>query len=309
MNDLVKSENPFANSTAIARPSSNAASDAGQQRQIAEVQAAMTIAKRFPRDPVAAMDKILNACTRPSLADGALYSYSKGGTEITGSSIRLAETMAQNWGNMDFGIRELEQRQGESTVEAFAWDMETNTRQVKVFQVSHKRFTRNGSYNLEDPREIYELVANQGARRLRACILGIIPGDVEEAARRECERTLRANVDVTPEGLKKLVDAFTPYGVTQGQIEKRCQCRLEAIRPAQVIQLKKVWASIRDQMSSVTDWFEVEQPAGEPAGTGTQALKDKVASKVAAAADKKDPANADEAKPATDANEKNEGAK
>jgi alkylhydroperoxidase/carboxymuconolactone decarboxylase family protein YurZ len=43
------------------------------QREIAEVQAAMIIAKRFPRDPVAAMDRIMNACTRPTLAEVAAY--------------------------------------------------------------------------------------------------------------------------------------------------------------------------------------------------------------------------------------------
>ena len=32
--------------------------------------------------------------------------------------------MAQAWGNMQFGIRELDQRNGESTVQAFAWDVE-----------------------------------------------------------------------------------------------------------------------------------------------------------------------------------------
>ncbi len=255
--------NPFGGSAIARREASNAVGDAGQQRQIAEVQAAMVIAKRFPRDPILAMDRILQACTRPTLAEGALYSYARGGSDITGPSIRLAEVAAQAWGNIDFGIRELEQRNGESTVEAFAWDMETNTRQVKTFQVPHKRHTKTGSYPLKDPRDIYELVANNGARRLRACILGVIPGDVIEAAVKQCEQTLRANVDASPEALKKMVEAFNIFGVSQSQIEKRAQCRLEAVRPAQVVQLKKVYASLRDGMSSVEDWFEAEtEPAG-----------------------------------------------
>jgi hypothetical protein len=41
-------------------------------RAIAEVQAAMIVAKRFPRDVVASKDRILNACTRVKLAEGAL---------------------------------------------------------------------------------------------------------------------------------------------------------------------------------------------------------------------------------------------
>lgn len=285
MTDQEMTTNPFANSNQIARPTSNASNDAGQQRAIAEVQAAMVIAKRFPRDPIAAMDRILNACTRPSLADGALYSYAKGGSDVTGPSIRLAEVAAQAWGNMEFGIRELEQRLGESTVEAFAWDIETNTRQVKVFQVPHTRYTRKGTYKLEDPRDIYELVANQGARRLRACILGVIPGDVIETAVRQCEQTLNASVDVTAEGLHKLLVAFEPFGVTKTQIEKRIQCRIEAIRPAQVVQLKKVYASLRDNMSNPVDWFEPE--ATET--TDKPSLKDKVASKIAPKDESKEP--------------------
>lgn len=270
--------NPFASAPVVARPS-NALADAGQQREIAEVQAAMIIAKRFPRNPIEAMDKILQACTRPTLAEGALYSYSRGGSEITGPSIRLAEVAAQAWGNVQFGIRELEQRHGESTVEAFAWDVETNTRQVKVFQVKHERHTKRGSTRLEDPRDVYELVANQGARRLRACILGVIPGDVIEAAVRQCEETLRASADTSAEALKKLEASFGQFGVTRAQIEKRIQCRLEAIRPAQIVQLRKVYASLHDGMSGAADWFEPEV-AGEAEQTAQPvSLRDKVRSR------------------------------
>lgn len=284
MNDMthvIPNNNPFAQTNAMAaRPTTNAIAEAGMQREIAEVQGAMVIAKRFPRNPIEAMDRILQACTRPTLAEGALYSYSRGGSDITGPSIRLAEVAAQAWGNVQFGIRELEQRNGESTVEAFAWDIETNTRQVKVFQVPHKRHTKRGSYTLEDPRDVYELVANQGARRLRACILGVIPGDVIEAAVKQCEETLKANADTSTEGLKRLVAAFEPFGVSQGQIEKRIQCRLEAIRPAQVVMMKKIYASLRDGMSSPADWFEPEHTA-EPAETqAPQTLRDKVRGKV-----------------------------
>ena len=81
------------------------------------------------------------------LAQSAVYSYARGGSSVTGPSIRLAEMLAQNWGNIQYGIRELSSENGESTVEAFAWDVETNTRQTKVFQVPHIRYTRNGSKN------------------------------------------------------------------------------------------------------------------------------------------------------------------
>ena len=225
------------------------------QRAIAEVQAAIFLAKKFPRDVQQAVDRIMIACQRPALAEAAVYTYAKGGTDITGPSIRLAEAIAQSWGNLQFGIKELDQRNGESTIEAYAWDTETNVRQNKVFQVRHLRFTRKGSYALEDPREIYELTANQGARRLRACILGIIPGDIVESAVEECERTMKAKADTSPEGINKLLDAFDGIGVKKIQIEGRIQRRIDSITPGQMASMRKIFNSLRDNMSTISDWF------------------------------------------------------
>ena len=246
-----------------------------QGRAVAEVQSAIVLAKRFPRNQIDALDRILVACQRPGLAEQALYTYARGGTEITGPSIRLAECLAQNWGNVQFGIKELEQRNGESTVEAFAWDMETNVRQTKAFQVKHERYTKKGKYALEDPRDIYEMIANNGARRLRACILGIIPGDIVEAAQGQCESTMKAKADTSPEALKKLVDAFAGYGVTKEQIEKRIQRRIDTITAAQLIQLRKIYNSLKDGMSGAADWFEIT-PMDEGVNGAGKGLKDKV---------------------------------
>jgi hypothetical protein len=225
-------------------------------REMAEVQAAVVMARRFPGDEIRAVEKIRNACSRPTLAESAVYQYSRGGSDVSGPSIRLAEAIASSWGNLQFGVREVEQRNGESTCEAFAWDVESNTRVVKSFKVSHIRHTKKGDTLLTDPRDIYEMVANQGARRVRACILGIIPGDVVEDAVRQCEATLNAKADTTPEGLKKVADAFAAYGVTVKQLEARIQRRWDSITAAQVVGLRKIIVSLRDGMSKPEDWFE-----------------------------------------------------
>ena len=269
-------------------------------RAVAEVQAALFIARTNPRDQKRAMDRILNACCRPSLAESAIYAYARGGSSITGPSIRLAEAVAQQWGNMQFGIRELSNQGGKSEVQAFAWDVETNTRREITFTVPHIRHTKKGSYKLEDPRDIYELVANQGARRLRACILAVVPGDVVEAAVNQCQITLQSHTDVTAEGIKKLIEAFELMGVTKSQIEKFCQCRAEAIKPAQIVRLRSIYTSLRDGMSSPSDWFEpVETQA--PAAIEAKAepsLKDKIKARKAKAV-----AETVEAKPAEEAQE------
>ncbi len=248
----------------VAAPNAqNAATAVAMTREMAETLASVQMAKAFPRNVTASRDRILNACARPKLAETACYTYARGGTEVTGPSIRLAEMLAQNWGNMTFGIRELEQRNGESTCEAFAWDMETNARQTKVFQVPHIRHTKGGDKRLTDPRDIYELVANNGARRLRACILGIIPGDIVEEAVEACDKTLKTKFEVTPDRVKKMLDIFAEYGVEREQVEKRIQCRVEAIKPAQLANLGKIANSIKDGMSKPEDWFEPKESKAE----------------------------------------------
>jgi len=275
-NDISVTVNPFAPATVQGNSTLPSTATAESSRAVAEVQAALLIARMNPRDQRQAMDRILNACTRPSLASSAIYSYARGGSEITGPSIRLAEAVAQQWGNIQFGIRELSNHGGKSEVQAFAWDVETNTRREMVFTVPHIRSTRKGSYKLEDPRDVYELVANQGARRLRACILSVVPGDVIEAAVEQCEKTLQITADVTPDGIKKMIESFTEFGVSKKQIEDFCGCHAEAINAAQIVRLKKVYRSLRDGFGVVEDWFKTEPKAEQKAVEKKPSLKERL---------------------------------
>ena len=234
-------------------------------RQAQEVQAAMVVAKRFPRDEVDSFNRIMTSCQRKSLAERAMYEYPRGGTKVTGPSIRLAEAMAQNWGNIDFGIIELEQNNGESQVMAYAWDLETNTRQTKIFNVPHVRGTKKGNVTLTDPRDIYEMVANQGARRLRACILGVIPGDVIDAAVEQCKKTMTEGnekplIDRIREGVKLFEEKFS---VSQQMLEKYIGCKCEAFSENDMVRLNNVYRSLRDGMSKREDYFDVSLPEEE----------------------------------------------
>lgn len=239
-----------------------AAALAETRRAIAEVQSAMLIAKQFPRDRTRALDQIMRDCGRKRLAEEALYSYSRGGSEITGPSIRLAEVLAQNWGNIEFGWNEVARSQGISEVIAFAWDTETNVRRSIKFHVKHLRDTKGGPKPVRDERDIYEICANQAARRMRACILNIIPGDIVDEAVEVCEATLAAKETTTPEAIAKMVEVFAALGVSKEKIERRCQRKAETITAPQMIQLRRIYNSIKDGMSSPDEWFE-GAPASE----------------------------------------------
>ncbi len=268
MND--RTTNPFA--LAQAAPSHSAGGALAQattSRDVAETQAMFLMASMRPRDPVKAMDRILNACTRVTLAEKSTYEYSRGGSDVNGPSIRLAEAIAQQWGNFDFGFREITRGidpdgVGWSEVMAYAIDMETVTRKPIFFRVRHWRDTKKGGYALKDERDIYELMANMASRRVRNCILSLIPGDVVEAAVNQCATTLKTSADTSPEAITRMVEAFASFGVTKSQIEKRIQRRLDSIQPGQIVQLRRIYTSIADDMSRPEDWFEPIAAGEEP---------------------------------------------
>ena len=238
-------------------------------RQAQEVQAAMVVAKRFPRDETASWARIMQSCKRKSLAEQAMYEYPRGGENVTGPSIRLAEAMAQNWGNLDFGITELEQKNGESTVMAYCWDLETNTRQTKIFTVPHIRQTKKGAKVLTDPRDIYELVANNGARRLRACILGVIPGDVVDAALAQCNETLRGGKEPLVDRIRKMVAVFMEdFAVPKECLEQYIGCRSEAFTEQSIVRLRGVYTALKEGRANREEYFTL--PTAEAIEQGEQ---------------------------------------
>jgi hypothetical protein len=243
----------------------NSMAQVSETRAVAEVQAQYVIAKKFPRDENASYMRIMKACERPFLAEQAMYAYPRGGQLVTGPSIRLAEAMAQAWGNIDCGIREVSQSDGMSVAEAFAIDLETNTRISKTFHVPHSRDTKQGKKRLTDSRDIYELVANQGSRRLRACILGVIPGDVIDAAVGQCGKTLESSDVPMADQIRKLVLAFDELGIKPDHLEKRLGHKLDATIPQEIVTLRGIYKSIKDGMADRTQFFDIASVKGESA--------------------------------------------
>jgi hypothetical protein len=243
----------------------NAAVQTTVGRYTQEVQGMVFMAKQYPRNQFDAWQRIKQACQRKSLAEVASYEYPRGGERISGPSIRLAEVLAQNWGNMTYGVTELEQKPGESTCMAYAWDLETNVRSEKIFSVKHERKARGSVKKLDDARDIYELVANYGARRQRACILAVIPKDIVDAAVEECEQTLKgSNKEPIQDRLKKMLDRFAEHGVTKEMIEKRAGYKLENFIEKDVLSLGKVYNAIKDGMGRREDYFELDKPEPPP---------------------------------------------
>ena len=233
-------------------------------RAIAEAQGKLVIAKRFPRDEVAAFAKAMEACQRPAMAEKAFYSFPRGGQKVEGPTIRFAEELARCWGNIDYGIKELSQDDGKSEMQAYAWDLETNAQSVQNFTNPHQREVGKKMQTLTSQRDIYENNANMATRRLRSRILAILPSWFVEECIAECKRTIAGNND-TPliDRVKKMVLQFAKLGVTQEQIEARLKRKIDTMTIDDFTDYIGIYNAIKNGESKVADWFEAEKVASE----------------------------------------------
>ena len=240
-------------------------------RAIAEAQGKLVIAKRFPRDEVQAYNRVAQACQRKGIAEKAFYSYSRGGSTVNGPTIRFAEELARCWGNIDYGIKELSQDDGKSEMQAYAWDLETNAQSVQNFTNPHIREVGGKAKILTSQRDIYEINANMGARRLRSRILAILPNDLVDMAIAECRKTLAGNNDEPLiDRVKKMVVAFGKIGVTQEQIEMRLKRKIDTMTSDDFVDYTGIYNAIKNGESKIADWFQSEKVASDL----TNALKE-----------------------------------
>lgn len=233
-------------------------------RAITEAQGKLLLAKQFKRNYTDCYSMAIQACQRKGFAEKAFFSYPRGGQTVTGVTIRFAEEMARCYGNIDYGIKELSHDKGKSEMQAYAWDLETNTISSQNFTVEHIRETRSGNQDLTSQRDIYEKTANDGARRLRSRILAILPPDLIEDCIAECKKTLAGSNDKPiSDKIKAMVVYFQKLGVSKEMLEKRLNHTVESITPDELVEYQGIYNGLKSKETTVSDWFEQPKTANQ----------------------------------------------
>lgn len=229
-----------------------------ESKELSEIKGKMFLARQFPRDPDYSLQNVLRECERPELAQSATYEFPRGDSVVKGPSIRLVEVLARHWGNIDCGITEVDSKDGMTTIKCYAWDLQTNVSDEKTFTVKHERSTKKGSYKLTDERDIYEAVANKGARRKRACLLAVMPGWYVDAALAACEKTLSASITdgkSMEDVISSIVSAFGEFGITPEQISDKLSKPVDKLSKNDVVKLRHLYSAIKDGFVKATDSF------------------------------------------------------
>ena len=253
-------------------------------RAITEAQGKLLLAKQFPRNYTSCYAKAIEACQRKTFAEKAFFSYPRGDQSVTGVTIRFAEEMARCYGNLDYGIKELSHEDGKSEMQAYCWDLETNTISSQNFTVEHIREAKGRSTKLTSQRDIYERTANDGARRLRSRILAILPPDLVEDCIKECHKTIAGKNDIPLiDKVKNMVTGFAKVGVTKEMLEKRLGHTVESVNADELVEYISIFNGLKQKETTISDWFEQPKTASQI----TELLKEEEAKAEKAGADNK----------------------
>lgn len=252
-----------------------------ESKELSEIKGKMFLARQFPRDPEWSLQSAMKECKRKELAEAAQYEFPKGDSVVKGPSIRLVEVLARHWGNITSGVDEIESKDGETTIKSYAWDLETNVSDSKTFTVKHERSVGRGDNRrikkLTDERDIYEMVANKGARRKRACLLSVLPGWYVDAAVAACEETLKKSLTdgkSMEEVISSIVTAFSEFDISPAQIEDKLGKPVESLSKNDVVKLRHLYSAIKDGFVKPGDAFGLppEPDKDVPSDTEADAL-------------------------------------
>jgi hypothetical protein len=227
-----------------------------------EIQSAIVIAKKFPRNEDAAFEKLMKAAKRVSFAEDAAYSFPRGNTTVEGPSINLAREAARVWGNVRFGLDIIRDDEESRQIRAWAWDMESNVRVSAEddFKKLVQRKQKGGGtlWVKPDERDLRELTNRRGAILVRNCLLQIVPKDLIEDAMSRCKDTIRNGAEKDPEtARKRLILAFSEINVSPEMLESALGHKLAECSPVEIAELRKVYKSIADGNST---WKEYTAP-------------------------------------------------
>lgn len=254
--------NPFGVERAVEHEAGVAARVAQEE---SEIKAAIILARQFPRDEAAAYTRLTRSCERFGFADGAAYSFPRGGKTVTGPSVRLAREIARCWGNLQYGLRIVEMTNEHVHVKGWAWDVETNLRaesEAKFGRLIPRKDKQTGETHWLEPneRDLRELINRHGAIAVRNALLQVVPPDVIEDAlvmsRRTVEKAARGELKQDREKLvRSTVASFAYYGVNEDMLERFIGNPMSQISEQQVASLREVYAALKDGAASVADVF------------------------------------------------------
>lgn len=245
-----------------------------QQREDIDVQIAT--AKRYPRSIKQFLDDARSmACLDEETAGSCFYVLPRAGKKIEGPSIRLAEIVANCWGNLRFGSRIVGESEDRRFViaEGMAYDMQRNV--AASVTVRRRITTAQGKRYSEDMIQTTGMAA--GSIALRNALFKVIPMTHVNQLYADCKRLAVGDATSLKDRVHRMVDAFSKFGITKDLILHRLEKKgLEDIDLSDMEMLIGIHTSLKEGIVDPDTAFP--DPEAKPKEQ-PKSLKDKVKAK------------------------------
>lgn len=256
-------------------------------RAQAEIQARYIVAMRQPRDIETVRVRLLTECKRPGFAAVARYRKPIG-TGVEGPSIRFAETAIRCMGNIYADSAVVYEDAERRIIRVSVTDAEGNiaySTEIAIDKTVERKTLKPGTAALRVRKNskgetIYlvpgtedDILNKQNAlisKSLRTNGLRLLPGDLLEDAMAQVLRTLHDEAARDPDAEKRrLIDGFAALEIQPDELRLYLGHDLDRVAPTELVELRQVYAAIRD---GETTW-EAIMSARVPAGSAQQAAE------------------------------------
>lgn len=224
----------------------------------AEIDSQISTAKKYPRQLTTVKSNMLSFATLDEeTAESCFYSLPRGGKNIQGPSVRLAEIAVSCYKNIRVGSRVMQSvTTGDNphvVVQAICHDLENN---VAVTIEKRRRITKKKSRDTIDEDDI-NLAANAGAAiAFRDAVFKVIPGALIKPVFEQAKKVAIGDAKTLGDRRMKSVEAFAKMGVNKetllAKLEKKS---VEEIDLVDLENLIGLFNAIKDGQCTIDEAF------------------------------------------------------
>jgi len=223
----------------------------------AETDMQITTAKKYPRSIKKFRQDAMSMATQDAeTAASCFYKLKRGHGEdakiIEGPSVRLAEIVANAWGNMRYGARIVNEGEREVTAQGMAHDLEKNV--ASTIEVARRITTKDGRRFGDDMVQVTKNAVCSIA--LRNAIFKAVPFTYAKQIYEQCKKVAVGGAKTLKERCQQMLDAFSKISVSKEQVLTYLEkSSIEEIGLTEIELMIGVFTAIKDGDTTIEQTF------------------------------------------------------
>lgn len=223
-----------------------------------EIDMQVATARKYPRSIKKFKEEALAlACLDDETAASCFYVLPRGGRSIEGPSARLAEIVANSWGNMRAESKVVDVGEKDVTARALAWDLEKNV--AIAIETKRRIIDKNGKRYNED---MIVMTGNAACSiALRNAVFKVVPNALTKSILEEAKRVAVGDAETLGSKRAKALDILKKMGATEKQILETLGVKgPDDISLEHLATLRGLYTALKEGDTTVEEAFGVKAP-------------------------------------------------